>query len=188
MVSHTYSKPRPRRYAPIYTQYSTYKEFLRDEFDFRCCYCLAREIWKDDGEFGIDHWKPKGDLLFAHLECVYENLVWACDTCNEAKKSITVKLEPLVDDFSQHVAFGEKGKVVGLTPQGKGLVRKLKLRDRSQFLSFVMDYVKIKDHSFSLKFPADLPDLTRKRPKVSGIEDCYFKQREQGSLPPYFVS
>ena len=38
-----------------------YKAWLRDEFAFRCVYCLTRELWRDDGYYGFtaDHVKPR---------------------------------------------------------------------------------------------------------------------------------
>lgn len=32
-----------RLYNPVYRNYRSYLDFLRDDFDFRCGYCLHRE-------------------------------------------------------------------------------------------------------------------------------------------------
>ncbi len=38
-----------RRHGPRgYENYENYKPFLRDEFDYRCVYCLLREVWFPD--------------------------------------------------------------------------------------------------------------------------------------------
>jgi len=35
-----------RKHGPVgYTDFTTYKPWLRDEFQFRCVYCLERERW-----------------------------------------------------------------------------------------------------------------------------------------------
>jgi hypothetical protein len=36
-----------RRHGPLgYVNYQSYKPWLRDEFEFRCVYCLWRERWR----------------------------------------------------------------------------------------------------------------------------------------------
>jgi hypothetical protein len=43
--------PHVRRHSPRgYRDYRSYKPWLRDEFDFRCVYCLWRERWCADGD------------------------------------------------------------------------------------------------------------------------------------------
>jgi hypothetical protein len=73
--------PHGRKHGPTgYDTYKTYKEWLRDEFAFRCVYCLERERWYPSGSaaFAVDHVRPKGLPEYAHLVCDYENLVYAC--------------------------------------------------------------------------------------------------------------
>ena len=51
-----------RRHGPRgYTGYRAYKPWLRDEFTFRCVYCLSRERWCPNGheEFAVDHSIPQ---------------------------------------------------------------------------------------------------------------------------------
>ena len=51
-----------RRHGPIgYLDYGDYKPWLRDEFQFRCVYCLCRERWFPDGDeaFSVDHVQPQ---------------------------------------------------------------------------------------------------------------------------------
>src|ERR1700682_3612702 len=43
------SEPHQRKHGPAgYTNYEEYKPWLRDEFTFRCVYCLERELWYPD--------------------------------------------------------------------------------------------------------------------------------------------
>ncbi len=54
--------PHVRMHGPRgYEAYQSYKDWLRDEFTFRCVYCLERERWYPNGHaaFGVDHVKPK---------------------------------------------------------------------------------------------------------------------------------
>jgi len=67
--------PYVRRHGPQgYRDYRSFKPWLRDEFGFRCVYCLWRERWYADGAdtFAVDHFIPlssRPDLI-----CDYDNL------------------------------------------------------------------------------------------------------------------
>ena len=59
--------PHIRRHGPGgYQDYDSYRDWLRDEFLFRCVYCLHREQWYDRGAtFNIEHFVPvAADLHF----------------------------------------------------------------------------------------------------------------------------
>ncbi len=67
-----------------YASYESYRPWLRDEFTFRCVYCLKRETWGQvTGEFELDHFQPQS--LAPHLSLDYFNLVYACRRCNSVK-------------------------------------------------------------------------------------------------------
>ncbi|MBI3330174.1 MAG: hypothetical protein HYZ81_26130, partial [Nitrospinae bacterium] len=71
-----------RRHGPRgYRDYRSYKPWLRDEFDFRCVYCLWRERWCSDGDhtFSVDHLLPR--MTHPERLCDYDNLVYACCQC-----------------------------------------------------------------------------------------------------------
>src|SRR5438309_7682660 len=78
-----------RRHGPQgYLDYKHYKPWLRDDFSFRCVYCLCRETWLPDGEacFGSDHVLPQSRtteepsnyrrprLRLLRLQCLEERL------------------------------------------------------------------------------------------------------------------
>jgi hypothetical protein len=70
----------PRGYA----DYRSYRPWLRDEFTFRRVYCLIRERWgRVTGEFDLDHFIPQ--IRAVDAEAAYENLLYACHTCNLRK-------------------------------------------------------------------------------------------------------
>src|SRR5947207_15026589 len=111
--------PHVRKHGPGgYERYQTYKDWLRDEFTFRCVYCLERERWYPNGHaaFGVDHLKPKGVAEYAHLICVYENLVYACNQCNSSKQD-TLLLNPWVEVLAEHLNVGDNGELTGITPE-----------------------------------------------------------------------
>src|SRR5579862_2321903 len=114
------NRPHVRKHGPEgYTDYTTYKPWLRDDFQFRCVYCLERERWYPSGHaaFGIDHVQPKGNPNNLALICDYENLVYACNRCNSEKRDQTL-LDPCVAPLIDHVRVDEGGAIVGLTPEG----------------------------------------------------------------------
>ena len=77
------STPHIRRHGPRgYENYQQYKPFLRDDFTFRCVYCLERETWYPNraGSFAADHFEPK--VLNPVRQRDYENLVYACSRCS----------------------------------------------------------------------------------------------------------
>jgi len=77
-----------RRHGPRgYADYRACKPWLRDEFTFRCIYCLTRERWYPSGheEFGVDHVKPVSAA--ADLIVDYDNLLYACSSCNRNRQA-----------------------------------------------------------------------------------------------------
>src|ERR1039458_225442 len=80
--------PHVRRHGPTgYTDYDSFRDWLRDEFTFRCVYCLHREQWYHGGAtFHIDHSVPV--VADSSGEFEYENLLYACARCNEAKRAV----------------------------------------------------------------------------------------------------
>src|SRR5262249_9852807 len=112
--------PHIRKHGPSgYERYHSYKDWLRDEFTFRCVYCLERERWDRNGHagFGVDHVKPKGQPEFAHLVCHYSNLVYACNRCNTAKKE-KMLIDPCEMAFADHLRIDDEGEIIGLSIEG----------------------------------------------------------------------
>jgi hypothetical protein len=97
-----------RKHGPQgYESYKSFKDWLRDEFTFRCVYCLERERWHPNGQaaFGVDHAKPKGKAKYAHLICDYRNLLYVCNRCNSAKTD-ELLLDPCRSGFASTSPLG----------------------------------------------------------------------------------
>lgn len=78
------SGPHRRRHGPQgYANFESYRPWLRDEFAFRCVYCLFREAWHPQ-IFHVDHIEPVS--IAPNRVCDYENLVYSCARCNLAKR------------------------------------------------------------------------------------------------------
>ena len=70
------TSPHKRQHGPQgYTNYESYKPWLRDEFSFRCVYCLVRERHYPNREaaFGVDHLIPQ--RVAPELALHYDNLL-----------------------------------------------------------------------------------------------------------------
>jgi hypothetical protein len=197
------STPHERIHGPSgYEDYRTYKEWLRDEFEFRCVYCLKRERWATDDEdriFGADHVFPKGLPQYEHLECEYTNLIYSCNRCNTAKLT-AILIDPCREGFSTHLRIKPSGEIEWLTVEGEKIVRKLKLDSpgRTRFRRWLLEFHRAaltkpdgdtaKLLRYLMSYPDDLPDLGSMRPprgntKPEGISRSHFERRKRNELP-----
>jgi hypothetical protein len=198
MTPFTYPRTRhTRRHGPGgYSNYERYRPWLRDEFTFRCVYCLKREQWGIvRGTYDIDHFVPQSRQPDASID--YENLFYACTTCNTAKGSATV---PNPGDclLDGDVEVRENGAIEGRTPDATKLIRVLGLDDPEyrEFRMLWIGVVQMARHHApeslhaALRFPAELPNLKLLRPprntRPEGIERSYRARRDRGELPDVY--
>lgn len=122
-----YPKPRTERiHGPAgYAVCESFRPWLRDEFTFRCIYCLKRESWGQvTGEFELDHFQPQS--LVPEFRLDYFNLVYACRRCN------SVKLDQSVDNpcsilSSDFVIVLPDGLIASDQPAARRLIQQLDL-------------------------------------------------------------
>jgi hypothetical protein len=202
----TYAEdPHVRKHGPGgYERYQSYKDWLRDEFTFRCVYCLEREQWYPNGQagFGVDHVKPKGQIAYAPLVCHYPNLVYACNRCNTAKNEM-ILIDPCEVGFAAHLRIDDAGEITGLTVEGRrvinilGLDLRLPTKERKEKLRILALYRRypadeeVRALYFDMfGFPEDLPNLAdhsrATNTKPEGVLQSYYHQRETGTLPPTY--
>jgi hypothetical protein len=154
-----------RRHGPLgYEDYRAYKPWLRDEFAFRCVYCLRRERWEADprAAFGVDHLIPR--VRAPERTCDYDNLVYACTACNSYKREQMLELAPCSDAFGDHIRVGDDGMAVGLTPHGSALIDRLMLNE-SERVRF--RFRTLRSFRLSLRVPIQRPE--RSWPSSWGI-------------------
>ncbi len=190
--------PHVRRHGPCgYLEYQAFKPWLRDEFTFRCVYCLFRERWYPNGQdgFSVDHVVPQ--QLASDRICDYENLVYACVRCNSCKQAVLLP-DPCATGYANLLRVREEdGVAEGLTPEGMRLVEVLLLNHARavawrQRLLAALRRVRAAAGGdpellrWLLGFPDDLPDLTALRPpgntRPAGIAQSHLVQRQQGVL------
>lgn len=176
--------PHARRHGPAgYENYDSYRDWLRDEFTFRCVYCLHREQWDHGGAaFHIDHFVPV--TADPSGKCEYSNLLYACARCNEAKRAVLGVPDPCRIAFRDCLRILDDGRVEALNNEGKKLKLVLRLdseknvRNRSRWIR-TLEFLRINNAALYqeyMGFPTDLPDLRKKQvpenTKPAGTAKC----------------
>jgi HNH endonuclease len=193
-----------RRHAPAaYKNFQDYKPWLRDEFEFRCVYCLQREMWSRERSavFSVDHVIPQSED--ETLICEYGNLVYACVRCNSARQDVRV-LDPTQEAMGRHLRVERDGTVTSLSEEGTFLVEMLQLnagsatRERCRILRILDRRSRYPDDEAGkvdmlevLGYPEDMPDLRRLKPPNGNrldvnVNDCFYARRERGELPEIY--
>lgn len=196
--------PHTRRHAPAgYSDYKEFKDWLRDEFAFRCVYCLQRERWSRDGAavFGVDHVVPQSSPAGAALVCVYGNLVYACNRCNALRQDCPLPVRPEIDPLSPHLTITASGALAATTPEGEELIELLHLNapaavaERRRIANILAEFatdpaapIHRENYLRAFGYPDDLPDLAAKRPPdgnalAANARACHFALLAAGQLP-----
>jgi len=190
------------RHGPTgYSAYRHYRPWLRDEFCFRCVYCLRREVWCfQDSDFELDH--VVAQSLTPDLCRDYTNLVYGCHNCNQrkGKKLLPSPMKVAFGASMEVIMSGDQyGSIRPLNNDGLRLIDELSLdgvkitRARQRYIDIIRSFEK-HDRPLLLMwmgFPEDLPDLSSVSPQPSsmipgGILQSWFKRRELHELPEIY--
>ena len=194
-----YPKPRTqRRHAPRgYASPRSYRPWLRDEFTFRCAYCLKREQWgQATGEFDLDHFQPQS--LFPQLAAEYTNMVYACRRCNGVKQDQEVD-DPFATMTEARVRTMPDGTVKGADDVATRLILTLDLNS-PRLIEWriiwmrIIELAKERDRTLweqLVGFPTVLPDLSRLRPpagneRPEGVAESWAALARQDRLPGHY--
>ncbi|ETX07882.1 MAG: hypothetical protein ETSY2_08600 [Candidatus Entotheonella gemina] len=155
---------------------------------------MTREQWFiKEGIFQTDHFVPQSISPEDRLN--YDNLLYACVRCNEAKKNLLVP-DPCEVAIHAYLHVDADGVIYAAHSNAERLIEILRLNSRS-LVRYRRQIIKtmrlLENHNHALfvewmKYPDDLPDLARLRPpfgntRPTGIWQSYFAQREHGELP-----
>jgi hypothetical protein len=183
--------PHQRRHGPVgYASYGEYLPWVKDEFSFRCVYCLKRIVWAPTDVWAIDHVIPKE--VEPERICDYENLVLACQCCNRQKSSHRLA-DPCRVAYGSCLRVEANGEIKWLNPQGKRLVNTIRLNhpryveERRKWLR-VLDLAARLDRDLFerlMGYPAELPDLSRLKPpegnrRPDGVRDSFHSKKARG--------
>lgn len=183
-------RPHERKHGPGgYPRWEHYREWLRDEFDFVCVYCLRREIWeRRRAHWVVEHLIPRAKAPELALE--YQNLVYACVSCNSAKSDQTIP-DPCRHAYGELVFVTDDGRIHAKKREGKRLIRAAAL-DAADAVIWRRKQIQVlrvlKRHNAELyrdqfALPENLPDLVRFHPapprnsKPTGAANCHYEQR-----------
>jgi hypothetical protein len=188
-----------RRHGPQgYSKHGEYRNWLRDEFAFRCVYCLRRETWWTlPRDFEIDHILPVSKRKDLRLD--YDNLCYACAECNGTKLAKILSSpdsiaygECLVVDTGG-IIHARNGSLKGMEIiEGLDLNAPKYVRMRQQILTTIADDRSgNKTLKFCLGYPDNLPDLSKERePKPNkrpnGILESHFARKHRDELPEFY--
>ncbi len=189
--------PHVRKHGPYgYRDYGFYRDWLRDEFGFRCVFCLRREQWGLlRGSWDIDHFVPQGSHPQRRLD--YENLLYVCHSCNLNKTNKIVP-DPCEVALGHCLKVHEDGTIDALDENGEVIIEQLGLdnEDYTKFRSLIIAILRsliLNDRQSYIRlmcYPDDLPDLSRLRPpgntKPEGINDSCYMRRIRGELPEVY--
>jgi hypothetical protein len=194
-------EPHETRHGPQgYRDYQSFKPWLRDEFSFRCVYCLWRESWCGDGDdsFSVEHLFPRS--THPDRVCDYDNLVYACCRCNSMKQNAPPVFDPSRDSWGWHLVSEPDGTLRSLTTDGDRLIAICRLnrpalvnarRRIADLIATLRDSHGEKAAALLrlyLGFPENLPLLSRLKPprgnaRPQGIMNSYYEKRQRGELP-----
>jgi hypothetical protein len=186
--------PHVRRHGPRgYLDYESYRLWLRDDFSFRCVYCLTREAWGPFlAGYAIDHFLPL--ILRPDRATEYDNLLLSCMACNAIKGSQEAP-DPTAVLVSPAVTVSEDGTLHADHAESQRLIKLLDLnRPRLQvYRKIWIDIIRVAAGDEGLYrrlmgYPNDLPNLARLRPpggnaRPEGVRTSCFAQRQAGTLP-----
>ncbi len=186
-----------RQHGPAgYANYKRYRQWLRDEFIFRCVYCLKREQWDVlTGVFHIDHVVPQAEYPAGALD--YDNLVYSCVSCNLAKGSVAIP-NPCDSMLHGHVVVKVDGSIEAATREAWKVIRVLGLDDPEyqEYRCMMIGIVQMAasgDETILrrlLKYPGDLPNLAALRPRINtrpgGVQNSHYARRQRGELPELY--
>jgi len=182
------------RHGPLgYVDYASYHPWLRDEFVFRCVYCLRREQWGlVTGEFDVEHFNSQ--TKNPELGLNYENLLNSCHSCNLLKGNRDIP-DPRELLTAGNVRINPDGSIDGMTDGARKLILILGL-DSPEFRRWRLVWIRnvelsaaydIEQFSRLMGFPADIPNLNALRPpdgntRPEGITQSFFEKRRRGEL------
>lgn len=191
--------PLARRHGPAgYANPRSFRPWLRDEFAFRCVYCLVREQWgRVTGEFDVEHFLPQ--VCRPERAVAYDNLLYACRPCNLRKRAAVLP-DPAQALTAETVRIYPDGTMAGLTANAERIIRVLCLnslawtRWRRTWIRIV-ELAAVHDPELLrelLGYPSDLPNLeTCRAPRNThpeGVQDSFFARRTRGELPETYLN
>ncbi|HZE69008.1 MAG TPA: HNH endonuclease [Pyrinomonadaceae bacterium] len=193
--------PHDRRHGPSgWKDYQRYRPWLRDEFAFRCVYCLHREVWQDmRSKMHIDHFQPQS--LNEDLISEYSNLLYLCPACNSLKRANLLP-DPCAVALGDCLRVHKDGRIEAINDNKRGrlLIEMLALDEpkarnrRRMIIGTILSFAETNWTMFVewMRYPSDLPDLSQQQnippsnSKPEGVAQSYAEMKRRGELPEVY--
>lgn len=193
-------EPHQRRHGPVgYTDYESYREWLRDEFSYRCVFSLLRESWPQI-RFHIDHLisqKERPDLI-----CDYDNLILLEGRLNLVKGKRRLP-DPCKVALGKHLVVYTNGEQMGCikaldgSEVGEWIIRVLRLdsddatQTRRKWIGVLRSVAQTDEQLFRefVGYPKNLPNLCKSRIKntrETGLHQSARQLLDNGKLPDWY--
>lgn len=194
-------KPHRRKHGPKgYQEYESYRDWLRDEFSYRCVFSLAREQWiAKTGSFDIDHLKPRAAC--PALLCDYDNLVYVAHGLNlvRGKRELLDPCQFALGDCLSVEPTGERmGEIKALNEIGERIIGVLRLDSedatgyRRRWLGVLYCAAATDEKLFRelVGYPKELPNLFPRKPigndRPDGLAKSAYHLKHLGRLPEWY--
>jgi hypothetical protein len=194
------SEPHTRKHGPAgYIDYESYRDWLRDEFSYRCVFSLFREAWPQT-RFHIDHLVSQKDR--PDLVCDYDNLILLEGRLNlvKGKRRLPDPCKVALGDCLIVHTVGERMGCIEArngSKIGELVIRVLRLdsddatNTRRLWLELLRAAARINESLFRelIGYPKDLPDLRAtkvKNTRESGLSQSAKLLSNSGNLPEWY--
>ncbi|MBE6817912.1 MAG: HNH endonuclease [Ruminococcaceae bacterium] len=154
MKTHNFKNHCITRSSPPHkSDYHEYKVYLKKDFCERCAYCNLRVDYLTTTPFQIDHFIPKKafDKEKPELLTDYNNLIYSCSKCNNAKRAqfegdLTATeptnelfYDPVKTDYNTIFYRNELGAIDSDDEKGKDMIKRLKLYRPIHMLAWICE-------------------------------------------------
>jgi len=162
------------------------KEQLKNDFGHKCAYCDDHDRYYGGSKnYHVDHFAPKAK--FMHLQYDYDNLLYACPFCNQAKSDKWIGkdeyeavvgdcgfIDPCSSEYFKHLERNDNGEIVSKSEIGNYMYKELKLYLDRHRICFMIE--KIADKRKQIKSKRD--QLITSGQDASIFETAYHEVNE----------
>lgn len=157
------------------------KKRLAVDFENKCGYCDDHEHYSGGYRaYHVEHFAPKEK--FKHLEFVYDNLLYSCPYCNNAKSNKWIGsnesenvignkgfIDPCSEEYNKHLQRNTDGSIGYTTDLGEYMYKELKLYLKRHQLIHNLEKVRVKKNQLKAK----IDEIERNGEDSNDLVDVY---------------
>ena len=161
--------PHQRKHGPQgYKSYRSYKPWLRDEFTFKCVYCLVRCNFCNSNKRFLSLIDPCQEALGSHLKVREDGRIEPITLMGRKILSLLQLNDEYYVKFRKRII--KTRKLLDENPE--------KFKEPGEAGDLLREYLDL------LRYPKNLPDLSAVNPpggnsRKDGVETCFFLEREK---------